>query len=294
MSVSRPLRVHPRRADRRPGLGPPRRRARPSPAAPRPPRTPERSSSEWPCRTMSGSRPWSLAGELGRIGYDEITPAASAALGVPAERRTDLLSVQPGAVTYLAVRGAGLRLRNRRSGPVGARCRSGVELAPGHRGHRLAAGVRGERSRDRRRRCLDPSRRDLGGRCGVAPPARRPSRYGWESRRRSRPRRWTEITAGVAGAARRGHAGSVLRVRRQVVARPALGEHRGGDHAARRPAGRQYCRCARPDVPLPRRHGRADASTRHRFGRSKSRWSGSRTSRSMVATSSGPWWTASR
>ncbi|MEZ0336247.1 MAG: PilW family protein [Gemmatimonadales bacterium] len=48
-----------------------------------------------------------LAGELGPIGYDEITPEAAAALGVPAELRTDLLSVQPGAVSYLATRGAG-------------------------------------------------------------------------------------------------------------------------------------------------------------------------------------------
>jgi prepilin-type N-terminal cleavage/methylation domain-containing protein len=48
-----------------------------------------------------------LAGELGPVGYDEITPAAAAALGVPAELRADLLSLQPGAVTYLAARGAG-------------------------------------------------------------------------------------------------------------------------------------------------------------------------------------------
>jgi prepilin-type N-terminal cleavage/methylation domain-containing protein len=48
-----------------------------------------------------------LAGELGPIGYDEITPAASAALGVPAELRTDLRSLQPGAVVYLAARGEG-------------------------------------------------------------------------------------------------------------------------------------------------------------------------------------------
>ncbi len=48
-----------------------------------------------------------LAGELGPIGYDEITPAASAALGIPSERRADLLSLQPGAVVYLAARGAG-------------------------------------------------------------------------------------------------------------------------------------------------------------------------------------------
>ena len=48
-----------------------------------------------------------LAGELGPIGYDEITPAAGAALGIPAGVRTDLLSLQPGAVTYLATRGAG-------------------------------------------------------------------------------------------------------------------------------------------------------------------------------------------
>jgi prepilin-type N-terminal cleavage/methylation domain-containing protein len=48
-----------------------------------------------------------LAGELEPIGYDEITPEAAAALGVPAELRTDLLSVQPGAVSYLATRGAG-------------------------------------------------------------------------------------------------------------------------------------------------------------------------------------------
>ena len=48
-----------------------------------------------------------LTGELGPVGYDEITPEAGVALGVPAEVRSDLRSVQPGAVTYLAARGAG-------------------------------------------------------------------------------------------------------------------------------------------------------------------------------------------
>jgi len=48
-----------------------------------------------------------LAGELGGIGYDEITPEASAALGYPAAIRSDLLAVEPGAVTYLAGRGGG-------------------------------------------------------------------------------------------------------------------------------------------------------------------------------------------
>lgn len=48
-----------------------------------------------------------LAGELGPIGYDEITPEAALALGVPEELRTDLRSLQAGAVTYLAIRGVG-------------------------------------------------------------------------------------------------------------------------------------------------------------------------------------------
>jgi prepilin-type N-terminal cleavage/methylation domain-containing protein len=48
-----------------------------------------------------------LAAELGPLGYDEISPAASAALGVPAELRPDLRSLQPGAVVYLAARGEG-------------------------------------------------------------------------------------------------------------------------------------------------------------------------------------------
>lgn len=48
-----------------------------------------------------------LAGELGAIGYDEITPEASAALGAPVEARSDLLALAPGAVTYLAARGSG-------------------------------------------------------------------------------------------------------------------------------------------------------------------------------------------
>jgi hypothetical protein len=52
-----------------------------------------------------------LAGELGPIGYDEITPEAAAALGGPAELRTDLLSLEPGAVSYLATRGAGYTCR---------------------------------------------------------------------------------------------------------------------------------------------------------------------------------------
>jgi prepilin-type N-terminal cleavage/methylation domain-containing protein len=48
-----------------------------------------------------------LAGELGGIGYDEITPGASTALGYPAAVRSDLLAIAPGAVTYLAGRGSG-------------------------------------------------------------------------------------------------------------------------------------------------------------------------------------------
>ena len=48
-----------------------------------------------------------LAAELGGAGYDEVTPEASAALGYPAALRSDLLAVDPGAVTYLADRGGG-------------------------------------------------------------------------------------------------------------------------------------------------------------------------------------------
>ena len=48
-----------------------------------------------------------LAGELRGLGYDEVTPAASAALGHPAAIRSDLLAIAPGAVTYLAARGGG-------------------------------------------------------------------------------------------------------------------------------------------------------------------------------------------
>ena len=48
-----------------------------------------------------------LTGELREVGYDEITAQASAALGYPAALRSDLLTIAPGAVTYLAGRGAG-------------------------------------------------------------------------------------------------------------------------------------------------------------------------------------------
>jgi len=48
-----------------------------------------------------------LAGELGEIGYDEITPEAAVALGSPAAVRSDLFAIEPGAVTYLAARGGG-------------------------------------------------------------------------------------------------------------------------------------------------------------------------------------------
>jgi len=48
-----------------------------------------------------------LAGDLGGLGHDEITPEASAALGYPAAIRSDLLVIEPGAVTYLAGRGEG-------------------------------------------------------------------------------------------------------------------------------------------------------------------------------------------
>lgn len=46
-----------------------------------------------------------LSAELGAIGYDEITPEASAALGYPVALRSDLIAIAPGAVTYLAGRG---------------------------------------------------------------------------------------------------------------------------------------------------------------------------------------------
>jgi hypothetical protein len=48
-----------------------------------------------------------LSGELGAIGYDEVTPEASVMIGSPAGMRSDLLAVEPGAVTYLAPRGTG-------------------------------------------------------------------------------------------------------------------------------------------------------------------------------------------
>jgi prepilin-type N-terminal cleavage/methylation domain-containing protein len=48
-----------------------------------------------------------IAAELGATGYDEISPAAGAALGAPAAVRSDLLAIAPGAVTYLAARGGG-------------------------------------------------------------------------------------------------------------------------------------------------------------------------------------------
>ena len=48
-----------------------------------------------------------LAGELGGIGYDEVTPSAAAVLGLPVAVRSDLLAIAPGAVTYLAGRGSG-------------------------------------------------------------------------------------------------------------------------------------------------------------------------------------------
>jgi prepilin-type N-terminal cleavage/methylation domain-containing protein len=48
-----------------------------------------------------------LSGELGVLGYDDILPAAAAVLGLPVGRRSDLLALAPGAVTYLASRGEG-------------------------------------------------------------------------------------------------------------------------------------------------------------------------------------------
>jgi hypothetical protein len=49
-----------------------------------------------------------LRGELGALGYDEIGPLASVALGAPGELRSDLLAIAPGAATYLADRGGGI------------------------------------------------------------------------------------------------------------------------------------------------------------------------------------------
>jgi hypothetical protein len=60
-----------------------------------------------------------LAGELGSIGYDEVTPEASAALGSPVSVRTDLLAIAPGAVTYRAGRGEGY-VCGVEPGPTGA------------------------------------------------------------------------------------------------------------------------------------------------------------------------------
>jgi hypothetical protein len=48
-----------------------------------------------------------MRGELAGLGYDEIGPEAAAVLAVPLERRSDLLAIAPGAVTYLAERGGG-------------------------------------------------------------------------------------------------------------------------------------------------------------------------------------------
>ncbi len=48
-----------------------------------------------------------LTAELGAVGYDEVTAAAAAALGYPIGIRSDLLDVDPGAVTYLSERVAG-------------------------------------------------------------------------------------------------------------------------------------------------------------------------------------------
>ena len=48
-----------------------------------------------------------LSGELGALGYDQISPEASAVLAAPAALRSDLLALAPGAVTYLADRGSG-------------------------------------------------------------------------------------------------------------------------------------------------------------------------------------------
>jgi prepilin-type N-terminal cleavage/methylation domain-containing protein len=48
-----------------------------------------------------------LGGELDALGYDQIGAAASAILGSPVAVRSDLLTIAPGAVTYLAARGNG-------------------------------------------------------------------------------------------------------------------------------------------------------------------------------------------
>lgn len=48
-----------------------------------------------------------LSTELRNLGFDEVNAQASAALGYPAETRSDLLAVAPGSVTYLAGRGGG-------------------------------------------------------------------------------------------------------------------------------------------------------------------------------------------
>jgi prepilin-type N-terminal cleavage/methylation domain-containing protein len=48
-----------------------------------------------------------IAGEIGPLGYDELSPEAAAALGYPAGIRGDLLAMDARSVTYLAGRGHG-------------------------------------------------------------------------------------------------------------------------------------------------------------------------------------------
>ena len=49
-----------------------------------------------------------VAGELGGLANEDVSPEAAAATGLPAGTVSDLLALAPGAVTYRAVRGVGL------------------------------------------------------------------------------------------------------------------------------------------------------------------------------------------
>ena len=233
-----------------------------------------------------------LAGELGGIGYDEITPEASAALGYAAGVRSDLLPSRPG-----------------RSPISRGGARDGCAACAGPPPEIVIAessweSLRAPRATDSLLVFAegDPATGSddawihlgivsvgagscPGGEAGM-PFGRRPGAAG--------PGGDGPGHAGGAGPARRGDADAVLPVGWQVLVRHAVGEHRRGDHPGRRAARRQLGRRARAYAGLSRRRRPPDLGSRRRCGRSRSRCSASPASRFTAATCAARWWTASR
>ena len=202
-----------------------------------------------------------LAGELGALGSDEITPEASAALGYPAadpERSPGDRARAPSPTSRGGARGGCAGSRPGRRPRSWSRNRPGSRCARPRATDSLLVFAESDPATGCRR-CLDPPRHRVG-RGGELPRRRSGHRRSGRCSGAARSGGAGPGHAGIAGPARRGDADAVLPVGRQVVVRHALGQHRRGHHAGRRAARRQHRRAcaasrwsiATPPTPRPR------------------------------------------